>query len=81
MCHTPAIRCLLPSTYTGLKAFIDRSGRTGGNKQGFVERTVMPPGIQPGVADHAPSQGQVVAGEGPVRSTGFSRVLPPGLGS
>ena len=30
------------------------------------------PCTSPGMADHAPSQGQVVVGEGPVRSTGFS---------
>ena len=37
------------------EGFIDRFGRPGGNKQGFVERTADP-GIQPGMADHAPSQ-------------------------
>ena len=33
------------------------------------------PGSSPGVGEHAPSQGQVVVGEGPVQSTGLSGTL------
>ena len=48
-----------------LKALVDRFGRPGGNIQGFVALTAVLPGNQPGMAEHAQRQGQVVAGAGP----------------
>ena len=51
----------------------DRSGPARREHSGSRGHPPLP-GPNPGMAQHAPSQGQVVAGEGPVRSTGFSRL-------
>ena len=50
-----------------------RSDRPGpqGTFEGSKGANPPSPGPNPGMAEHAPSQGQVVAGEGPVWSTGF----------
>ena len=83
--HTPAIRCLSPSTYTGRRGETDRNGRPEGTDS-FMERQPTP-GSQPGMADHAPNRtggggGGPGAGAPGRRGPGrFSRSRPgPGAG-
>ena len=78
MCHTPAVRCLSPSTYTGRRCKTDSARPVPGTYEASRSdrRNRQPAGH--GRPRFEP--GQVVVGEGPVRRTGlaarFSRSFP-----
>ncbi len=81
MCHRHSIRCLSPSTYTSRKRLTDRTGLARREHSQAPKWANSPsPGPSPGMAEHAPSQGQVVAGEGPGAEHRFSRSRTLGRG-